>query len=512
MIAPTHAIYGPAIALIILSVFGVQASFHWTVIVCAMLGSIMPDIDHPSSTIGRLLPWISKPIERRFGHRAITHSALGTVVAAMVFTTTLGIAALVTQKVLLNSLPFSQLPTAFSLIALTFKDILRLGAAFTIGYASHLILDMITPRGIQLLWPNPDQDNIFRDTIQVETGSKEEIPVFLIGLVLLALAFPLSQHGPMTALRWFLATPESAIQEWKNRNTATFVEFEGTWAATKVPIKATAQILDVDNKRLVVLLDVPQEESSDFPSVPLPRSATRPGATALQETRTHRNDLNSKTIKSGGTLKSVSDAPISKSAWRIVTLSDELTADIMTQKVRLKTTTIPIHTELIVFEKKTRDALLDQISDTDLVSGIIHLPADLKIVIPDSDSSWKSIIQSDGQLKLRFATKSQLAQLRLDDAWDFLQRENLIKIKRLKLQEQKLNRQLDQLQNVNDGLTPLGRKLLYSHNDIQKRQANIDSINAELESVRLEIERIEFNTAKGSLLFDGRVRVWKMGG
>lgn len=161
MIAPTHAVYGPAIALIILSVFGVQASFHWTVIVCAMLGSIMPDIDHPASTIGRTFPWISKPIERRFGHRAITHSALGTVVAAIAFTTILSLAALITQKVLLNSIPFSQLPTALSFINLTFKDILRLGAAFTIGYASHLILDMVTPRGIQLLWPNPNQDHIY---------------------------------------------------------------------------------------------------------------------------------------------------------------------------------------------------------------------------------------------------------------------------------------------------------------------------------------------------------------
>ena len=82
MIAPTHAIYGPAVALIILAVFGVEASFHWTVIFCAMLGSVLPDIDHPTSTVGRLVPWISKPLERNYGHRAVTHSFLGTVVAA----------------------------------------------------------------------------------------------------------------------------------------------------------------------------------------------------------------------------------------------------------------------------------------------------------------------------------------------------------------------------------------------------------------------------------------------
>ena len=41
---------------------------------CALLGSLMPDLDSPKSAPGRFLPFLSQPIERRWGHRTVTHS------------------------------------------------------------------------------------------------------------------------------------------------------------------------------------------------------------------------------------------------------------------------------------------------------------------------------------------------------------------------------------------------------------------------------------------------------
>lgn len=271
MIAPTHAIYGPAVALIVLAVFGVEASFHWTIILCAMFGSILPDIDHPTSTIGRLVPWISKPIERRFGHRAITHSAIGTVVATIAFASILSITITVLRQVLEQPVSIELIPISLKFLHLTATDSLRLTAAFVLGYGSHIILDMLTPRGVELLWPNPNRHVLFKDKLQVETASKGEIPVATLGLVLLVLAFPLSQYGPMTAFRWMLATPEAAIQEFKSSTTRTFVEFDGIWTSTKTPIHATAEVLDVHNKRLVIALDSP-EASPDALRAPASRS------------------------------------------------------------------------------------------------------------------------------------------------------------------------------------------------------------------------------------------------
>ncbi|NBV42335.1 metal-dependent hydrolase, partial [bacterium] len=271
MLAPTHAIYGPAIALIILSVFGIEASFHWTVVFCAIVGSLAPDLDYPRSLIGNLFPWISKPIERRYGHRTITHSILGTVVASLIFTALIGTIAWILRFILVRSVPATFSHYGFWLLNLTLFDFLRLGLAFGIGYASHLILDMITPRGIQLFWPNPSRDIILKNSLQIETASKHEIPVAILGLVLLALAFPLSQNGPMTVFRWLLATPEAVMAEFKSSTTRTDVEFEGYWTATKVPVHATAEVLTVKNKRLVIAMD-PGDATPKAHPVPALRS------------------------------------------------------------------------------------------------------------------------------------------------------------------------------------------------------------------------------------------------
>lgn len=67
MIAPTHIAFASLSALL----FGanpVQAS------VCAV-GSLVPDIDSPNSTIGKVFPF-SWWLEARFGHRGFTHSLI----------------------------------------------------------------------------------------------------------------------------------------------------------------------------------------------------------------------------------------------------------------------------------------------------------------------------------------------------------------------------------------------------------------------------------------------------
>ena len=42
----------------------------------AAAASLLPDIDLPPAKIGRLFWFVSVPLERRFGHRTLTHSAL----------------------------------------------------------------------------------------------------------------------------------------------------------------------------------------------------------------------------------------------------------------------------------------------------------------------------------------------------------------------------------------------------------------------------------------------------
>jgi inner membrane protein len=85
MLAPTHSVFGMFMTLIILAVFGVQMSLHWSILLVAVLGALMPDIDIPKSFIGKIFWFISIPLERKFGHRTITHSLLGWVIATIIF-------------------------------------------------------------------------------------------------------------------------------------------------------------------------------------------------------------------------------------------------------------------------------------------------------------------------------------------------------------------------------------------------------------------------------------------
>jgi inner membrane protein len=90
-------------------------------LVLAVAGSLLPDIDHPKSWVGRHTRPISTAIASAFSHRGITHSAI-----AVVGLTTL----------------------------LLHAGYRRGGvSALIVGYLSHLAADMLTPRGLRLAWP-----------------------------------------------------------------------------------------------------------------------------------------------------------------------------------------------------------------------------------------------------------------------------------------------------------------------------------------------------------------------
>jgi inner membrane protein len=87
----------------------------------ALAGSLLPDIDHPRSWVGRRTRPISTAIAATLGHRGITHSAIAIV----------GLAWLLSHA------------------GYRWAGI----AALSVGWLSHLAADMLTPQGLRLLWP-----------------------------------------------------------------------------------------------------------------------------------------------------------------------------------------------------------------------------------------------------------------------------------------------------------------------------------------------------------------------
>jgi inner membrane protein len=430
MLAPTHSIFGIFLTLIVLAIFGVQWSLHWTILLFAVLGAIIPDIDHPKSVIGKFFFFISAPIERRYGHRTITHSIVGWAICTMLFSIVIGLISFLPQ---ISEWGWADLP-------------IRWIAAFSISYMSHLILDMFNRRGSQMFWPDPGRDVLPRNPkFRPESGSRVEVLIFVILFILMLLAFPISKYGIASSLRWLLATPGSAIQEFKRLKTHAYVEFKGFFTETKEPVEGKGEILDVDKQRLVVLYK-----------------------------------------------------------GKIYTLSDELAADITASHVRMKRTNIPIKVEKKEFKDESREALLSQIPAGVLVSGTVKLPEGLDIEIPAYPTSYKPMEQKSGNLILSFATKDQIEALALTEQFNLQRRKDQANLTQLNAQAYKIRSQIKELE-AGGGLTPLGKELMLSKEELEKQKVQIAELRSQLDEVNVKIEELKLKMSARRFVFSGEV-------
>lgn len=132
----THRIGGICTGIITVTTFAVSADpsekivFSAALILGSYIGSLIPDLDHPKSLIGRKFKVLSKGINKTFGHRGITHTPLFLII---------------------YSILIMRLPNIFQGYVKTIVQYFSFGTI--IGYISHLILDFITVGGIPLLYP-----------------------------------------------------------------------------------------------------------------------------------------------------------------------------------------------------------------------------------------------------------------------------------------------------------------------------------------------------------------------
>lgn len=103
------------------------------IVTASAIGSLLPDVDLPTSTIGKKLKPISLIINKMFGHRTITHSPLW----------------IIPLFALHYFLPF--IATELSLNAILNLRWLIIG--YISGFICHLVGDMLTTGGIPFAYP-----------------------------------------------------------------------------------------------------------------------------------------------------------------------------------------------------------------------------------------------------------------------------------------------------------------------------------------------------------------------
>ena len=125
MLAPGHIAFGMVSYMGLCKFYGHDPGI--TDYCGVVLGSLMPDIDHPYSRIGKTFPRVSGFLSARFGHRGFTHSLIAIIF--LMFTLFQSMESL------------GQSTPAGIVVALCF------------GYLSHIVADFCTVTGVPLLWP-----------------------------------------------------------------------------------------------------------------------------------------------------------------------------------------------------------------------------------------------------------------------------------------------------------------------------------------------------------------------
>lgn len=215
--------------------FGVNIlASPWT-LATTLVASVLPDCDHTRSPIGKLLFPLAKWLNRRFGHRTITHS----------------ISALVALTLLV------------SFVEKTYFDHFRVSIAFCLAYWSHLLFDMCTLQGVPLMYPfrknpfvligNPDA------RIRVGDYRREAIAfsVFLVwGVSLHSLG--LLQNGFWTTYNRTFATLHHLHSEFRRSTDLLRVDYaylEGTKEIT-----GTGYCIEASESKATLLTPSPRGE------------------------------------------------------------------------------------------------------------------------------------------------------------------------------------------------------------------------------------------------------------
>lgn len=148
MMAKTHQTFAVT-CVITATFFGyLQSNCFFMVIVCAMIGALLPDLDSEKSSAGRYLPIGSWLFRNILGHRTVTHSLFA---------------------LLIISCGFLFLPQQ--------SIYMQLLTGLLIGYTSHILGDMIVGGGVGLLWPLPGKFTL--NPIGIAVGGIGEYIIFL---------------------------------------------------------------------------------------------------------------------------------------------------------------------------------------------------------------------------------------------------------------------------------------------------------------------------------------------
>jgi len=236
MTFPNHIAGGIVFTGTMLSFYNVNLFSNPLYLSTAVFFSLIPDIDTPKTMIGKVFYPIAFLINRRFGHRTLTHSLL--------FLAFLIILSLFTCRFF---------GWDFNLYRIIMFSII-----------SHLILDMVTIQGVPLFYPfkrNPcvlPADPAYRLTT---ANPRSELIAFSLFVLLAFTMYPLFSQGFWTSYNRSFGTVAHCDRENTNSKTwvlcdYSYIQNEQEYKDSAIILESTSEVLTLFNHKEVFKLDV----------------------------------------------------------------------------------------------------------------------------------------------------------------------------------------------------------------------------------------------------------------
>ena len=212
-------------------------SIAGSVLVCAFVGALANQhyswITLGCAAAGAQLPhWFERPwLTQRFGPHTLTHSLLGLTIVGL----------------FLSPLLCTRHSSLFTV--------------FLIGYATHLLLDAATERGVWLFYPSRARAVLPRHPLsRIVPGSPRErrLRWWLLGLWLVAL--PLNAIGLRGLLHRLIPVAQFAVEDYltvSRQGRRVFVDFTGRFTDSQRLISGRWEVLEAFS-RTSLLLEDPQ--------------------------------------------------------------------------------------------------------------------------------------------------------------------------------------------------------------------------------------------------------------
>lgn len=200
-----------------------------SIIMVGAIAGLLPDVDISTSPAGKVLPWVSNYLEKRFPHRSCTHSLVATLFVGIV---------------------------SYTIAFFLGNDFLLLAHALNVGYFFGWFIDTFTRGGVEMFYPSPVRCVCPSDrNLRLRTGSNAEYGVLIFVIAISFAVFSLNSNGGLlTSFNRLIASSSGVVDVYNKAGSTHLVvaHIQGVRASDRAPVLGDYLIVQTHGQGFLV--------------------------------------------------------------------------------------------------------------------------------------------------------------------------------------------------------------------------------------------------------------------